>query len=83
MDDVEECDLERRGGPPIDDRCDPTREQSTTYPDSTGTPGGVSVQSISVASDQSLIPARRTALASPLYAVVKLAALGSGFSVPT
>ena len=50
---VEELDLERRGGPPIDARSDPTREQSTAYPDSTGTPGGVSVWSSSTAADQS------------------------------
>ena len=46
---VQECDLERRGAPPIHDRCDPTREPSTAYPDSTGTPGSVYVQSSSVA----------------------------------
>jgi len=50
---VEEWDLERRAGPLSDDPCDPTREQSTVYPDSTGTPGGVSVCSRSESSDQS------------------------------
>ena len=50
---VEELDLERRGGSPIDARCAPTREQSTAYHDSTGTPGGLSVLSSSVSADES------------------------------